>query len=202
MILGGGRQPPSDGTSHWRFPVADKVMLRAKTKQDLIDLVFQYRLRSNIPVGDVARDLSDWYCHQYPSFCHQEASDLNPAIPMVSTEPMLNRVSRWASVLAHKMPRGGYELVDKVEAERRAGICAACRSQSLSWRGGCGGCSATTLQLLQALKKMRKTERDGNLGACSVTGWENSVAVHMIKENLEITTEQSSATPSHCWRRD
>lgn len=201
MILGRGRTPPSDGTSHWRYPVAAGVTLRAKGKQELIDLVFQYRLRANMPIGDVERDISSYYCGLYPGFCHAERSDVDPNAPRVSTEPMLNRVSRWASVLAHKQPRGGYDLVDKAEAERRATICAACPKQANDWKGGCGGCSATTLQLLQAIKKMRTTSKDGNLGACSIAGWSNMVAVHLGTDVLEISAEQRSAMPEACWRK-
>lgn len=201
MKLSGGRIPPTDGTSHWRFPVANGVILRAKGREELRDLIFQYRLRANIPVGDPDRDLSDFYCRQYPSFCHAEPSDLNPNIPRVSTEPMLNRVSRWASLLAHKQPRGGYELVAKDEAERRAGICAQCPKQANDWRGGCGGCSATTMHLLQAIKKLRTTTRDGNLGACSIAGFYNGSAVHLGVDVLEIDDAMRTAMPDACWRK-
>lgn len=197
----GGRTPPTDGTSHWRYPVATGVMLRASGKEQLIETIFEYRLRNNIAIGDIERDLSDWYCRQFPNFCHPEPRDYDPNAASVSTEPMLNKVSRWASILAHRMPRGGFELVPKAEAETRADICAACPKQQAGWRGGCGGCSSTTLQLLQGLKKMRSTPRDGNLGACSVAGWENSTAVWQPLDALEITEEQRAAMPDFCWRK-
>lgn len=201
MKLAKGRTPPSDGESHWRFPVASGVMLRTKGHQPLIEAVFEYRLRNNIPIGDIERDISAYYCRLYPGFCHEEASDINPALPAVSSEPILNRVSRWASVLAHRQPRGGYALVAKDEAERRAAICAACPRQDNGWRGGCGGCSSVTLQLLQALKNLRTTPRDGNLGACSIIGWGNATAVHLPMSVLETTPEQQAALPDACWRR-
>lgn len=196
-----GRVPPTDGQSHWRFPVAPGVMIRAKGHQELMEAVFEYRLRNNQPIGDIERDISDFYCRQYPKLCNPEPRDYNPEAASVSVEPMLNRVSRWASVLVHRIPRGGYELVPKAESEARAAICAACPKQEAGWKGGCGGCSASTLQLLQQLKKMRMTSKDGNLGACTIAGWGNLVAIHLTTETLAITAEQRAAMPDACWRK-
>ncbi len=196
-----GRVPPSDGTSHWRYPVAPGVILRAKGHQELTEAIFEYRLRNNIPPGNIEVDIANFYCGLYPSFCHAERADTDPSIPRVSSEPMLNRVSRWASITAHAMPRGGLELVTKAEAERRAVICAACPKQANDWRGGCGGCSATTMQILQQLKKLKSTPVDGNLGACSVAGWFNGSSVWLPVEALAVDDQQKAAMPEACWRK-
>lgn len=197
----GGRVPPTDGVSHWRFQVADGVMLRAKSHDELVEVIFEFRLRNNITIGDPERDISDAYCAQFPAFCHQEPSDTDPSAARVSTEPILNRVSRWASIQARQIPKGGYELVPKAEAESRAAICAACPRQDTRWRGGCGGCSASTMQILQQLKKLRTTSKDGNLGACSIAGWANLVAIHLDADELPITEEMRTALPAPCWRK-
>lgn len=196
-----GRMPPTDGVSHWRYPVQSDVMLRAKSQDELIEAIFDFRIRNNISPGDPEGDISRWYCAQFPGFCHAEASDTDPAAARISTEPMLNRVSRWASVSARQMPKGGYELVPKAEADSRAVICAACRKQDSGWRGGCGGCSASTMQILQQLKKLRTTPKDGNLGACSIAGWANVAAAWLPVSALPITEEQRAALPEACWRK-
>jgi hypothetical protein len=176
-------------------------MLRAKSHPELLDLMFDYRMRNNIALGDPERDVSDWYCPQYPRFCTPEPSDTDPSALRTSSEPMLNRVSRWASMTAHRMPRGGFPLVAPAAAESRALICAACPKQDSSWRGACGGCSATTLAILQQLKSLKKTTKDGNLGACSIAGWANLVAVWLPTDALEITDAQKAALPAACWRK-
>ncbi len=196
-----GRTPPSDGTSHWRYPVAPGVTLRAKGWQELNEAIFEYRLRNNIPIGDVDADISRYYCELYPGFCHAERADTDPTVPRVSSEPMLNRVSQWASVAAHRMPRGGYDLVTKAEAEGRATICAACPKQDNNWRGGCGGCSSATLAILQQLKKLKSTPKDGNLGACSIAGWQNGVAAWLPESALAVSDAQKAALPPACWRK-
>lgn len=198
---GMGRTPPTDGTSHWRFPVGNGVMIRASGHDQLVERVFDYRLRNNIAIGDIAREISDFYCNQYPRLCQPEARDSDPTAGVAPSEPILNRVARWASTMSHRMPRGGYELVGSAEAERRVAICAVCPKQDASWRGGCGGCSAMTLQLLQQVKALRRTERDGNLGACSVIGHENSTAAHLTGESMPITAEQWAELPVACWRK-
>jgi hypothetical protein len=196
-----GRTPPTDNISHWRFPVAPGVMLRAKGHQELVDVIFDYRLRNNLPIGDIVRDISTWYCAQYPKFCTAEASDTDPTALRTNNEPMLNRVARWASVQAHRMPRGGFPLVTPAVAESRAKVCVACPRQNAGWKGGCGGCGATTLAIIQQLKSLKKTTQDGSLGACGVTGWPNLVAVWLAPESLEITDAERAALPDACWRK-
>jgi hypothetical protein len=191
--------PPTDGVDRWHFPQGD-VVLHANGHQQLIEAIFEYRLRNHIEIGDIERDVDDYYCGRWPDFCHSEPSDRDPSIPRVSGETMLNRVSRWASGLARTMPRGGWPLQVVGEAERRAGICAAC-PQNAGWRGGCLGCSASTLQLLQQIKGMRKTKQDGNLIGCLVAGWENSTAVWLGQECLTVTENQRRAMPDACWRK-
>ena len=199
-----GRTPPTDGISHWRYPVAAGVIVRANGHEELVAAIFEYRLRNNIPIGDIVRDISDWYCAQYPRFCTPEPNERTPgAMPATATnEPMLNRVSRWASTIAHKMPRGGYPLVLPSVAEERATICVNCPKQDAGWRGGCGGCSATTLAILQQLKSLKKTPKDGSLGACGVTGWANVTAIWLEPTGTTVTDAEKAARPAACWRKN
>lgn len=190
--------PPTDGLSAWRFEVAPSVTVRAGSREGLITQIFEYRLRNNINPGDVARDIDEFYCSRYPSFCHPDASDPSPGRPV--GESMLNRVSRWAAATVRTMPRGGYPLVTTNVAEGRAQICSGC-PKNIGWRGGCGGCSASTLQLLQQIKQLRKTKNDGNLNACAVGIWENGAAVWLPASALSLTPEQHAALPERCWRK-
>lgn len=199
MRLAKGRIPPSDGDDKWHFPQG-KLVLRASGRDELTALIFQYRLNNNIEIGDIEREIDDFYCGKWPSFCHAEASDVDATVPRQSEEPMLNRVSRWVSATVHKMPRGGYPLVTAVEAKARADICIACKKNT-PWKGGCTGCSASTLQLLQHIKQHRKTDRDGNLNACAIGTWENGAAIHLPVEALSLTDQQKASLPQACWRK-
>lgn len=195
-----GRIPPSDGVSHWRLPVGD-VIIRGKGFDDLVKNVFEYKLRSNLPIGDIESDLDDYYCSRYPRFCQGDASTPSShSTPHYNAQPLLNRVSMWVSSTAARMPRGGYSLVAVAEAERRAAICVAC-PRNRAWRGGCAGCSSITLQLTQAVKNLKKTPRDGNLMACEIAGYELGAGIWLPTEALPMTDTQRAEMPGPCWRK-
>jgi hypothetical protein len=175
-------------------------MLRASGREELTEIIHSYRMRNGIPIGNVSRDIDDFYCAKYPTFCEKELNDTDPKAPRRTDEPMLNRVSRWASMTAQTMPRGGYEMAAPAEAQRRADICAGC-PQNKPWRGSCGGCSSITLQLLTAIKKMQKTARDGNLSACAIGGWDNNAGVWLSHGVLSITDADKQTLPEACWRK-
>lgn len=195
MRLGTGRLPPSDGESKFRYPQG-AVMLRADDKEKLIQVIFQYRLNNNIPIGDVDGDVDRFYCNRWPKFCHADASD----VPAQFQTPMLGRVTNWVAGLRQQMPKGGFALVTSAEAETRAGICMNCKF-NVPWKGGCGACAASTLAALQQVKQLRRTKRDGNLSACAITSWENGAAVHLPVDALEATDEQKARMPEGCWRK-
>jgi len=195
-----GRMPPSDGGGKFHLPVGGGVVLHANSLENLVKIVFEWRIRNNVPPGDIEDDINSYYCARWPKFCTAEASDTDPTIPHVSSEPMLNRVSRWVSTVAHAMPRGGYPLESPTEAERRAAICAACPKNG-GWRGGCGGCSATTLAILQQLKQLKKTGKDGSLMGCTVGGWENGAAIWLPASTTAPSESQRTALPEACWRK-
>ena len=202
MKLTLGRSPPSDGKAAYHFPVSESVTLHAQTLDALYRNIFEWRLRNNVPLADPERDVSTYYCRRWPAFCHKEPHDVDPSQPRISTESMLNRVSRWVAMMIHRMPRGGFDLVPNSDAEKRADTCIGCPLQDPKWRGGCGGCSASTLALIQQVKKMRTTKRDGSLGACRIMGWSNLASVHLPTDVLEVTAEQQQDLPDHCWRKN
>lgn len=195
MVLAGGRLPPADNDSKWRYPQGT-VILRADDKESLRKIVFEYRLRNHIPIGNIEQDISDFYCKRWPKFCTPDTSDRRGL-----GEPWLNRITNWASEMAHTAPKGGWPLVTSAEADRRAAICSSCPKQT-AWRGGCGGCSQSTLNVLQTLKQMHRTKRDGNLNACSVGVWENTVAVHLEVAAIPVNQGQRDQMPDACWRKE
>lgn len=195
LVLSTGRLPPTDGESKWRYPQGS-VLLRADDKDQLIQQVFQFRLRNNIPIGDVEGDINRFYCNRWPRFCQEDGV----AVSTAQTESWLNRISRWAAKMVHEMPKGGWPLVSSDVAESRANICVNCRF-NVGWRGGCSPCASQTVSVIQQVKQLKKTKRDGNLSACAIGGWENSAAVWLPVSALEATEDQKNRMPVGCWRK-
>ncbi len=198
MILGSGRIPPGG----WAFEVQPGVKLEAINKEELIKRIFEYRVRNNIPIGDIERDISDFYCSRWPTACHKEPADYgHKGQPVEHTEPMLNRVSRFASLLLVRQPKGGFPLIERTQAIERAKVCAGC-SANLPWRVGCRGCSNNTAVLLAQLRKTSATPHDPQLNACRHAGWCCATAVWFPKQFLELSPSQKAALPVHCWAKE
>lgn len=92
-----------------------------------------------------------------------------------------------------KWSAGGGNIVDSVESNRRAAICAAC-PQNVAVRG-CMGCS-TVLPKLMALIKNATTEYDEDLQGCNVCGCQLKAKVHLPEE---VMVSGSNEFPDHCW---
>jgi hypothetical protein len=176
--------------------------LEAINEEELIKRIFEYRLRNNIPVGDIERDIDDYYCSRYPDACHREAKD-EPGrenVPSEVAEPLLQRVSRWAALQIHAQPKGGYELVSQEQANARGLICVGCPNNR-HWRSGCSGCSSSTAAVLAQLRKLQTSRHQGDLTGCQVCGWDNSTAVWMQTSVLPLTQGQIDSLPDRCWRK-
>lgn len=183
----------------WFFPVAPKTILRAPTEQQLIQLIFEFRLRNSIPIGNIEADIEKMYCERWPQSCNEEPSDRNPlGQPLPPHETMATRIARWVAAITHTMPRGGFNLVDKDTAETRASACHGC-PKNVSWRGGCASCTQSTNAILVSLRQMRKTTRDGNLLGCLVLGSDNQTNVWLPEKTTQITDDQNLQLPARCW---
>lgn len=198
MKINRGKKPPSsDGSGLWEFPVAPGVMLHGATEQILTQQIFEWSLRNGVAVGDIERRLDDYYCGKWPDACIEEPSDRAPGGPRAPhAEKLLDRITRWVTVLGRAMPRGGYALVDKNVAEARASACHGCPNNK-SWRGGCAGCSEAVATMLVSLRQMKKTIRDGNLLGCTEIGHDNQTACWLPAP--EVTDEQNARLPARCW---
>ena len=193
MKLGTGRVPPKG----WHY---DEYGIQGVPSRDiLVQQIFEHRMRQGIPIGDIQRDIDNYYCQKWPEQCQKETHEyIAGAQPVPSTEPMLNRVTRWASLLARTAPRGGHPMVTIEEATKRASVCAGC-PMNRKWRGGCAGCSSSTAQLLINLRSLRRLGCEGGLLGCQVLGWENATAVHL--QNVEVTDSQKAQLPDKCWAK-
>lgn len=199
MKLGRIKQPPHG----WHFPVAEGVMLRAMNEDILTSQINEYRMRNNIPPGDIERDIDEYYCSKWPESCQKEAADYAPGLGLPRDPPkesLVKRVSRWVTNLISRMPRGGFSMVSTQTAANRAMVCAGCPGNK-PWRTGCLGCSSNVATLLLQIRSLRKTPHDSLLFACNFGGWGNEAAVHMEADQLPLTDMQKKDLPERCWRK-
>lgn len=181
----------------------DGTRLTAINEERLTNQIHEYRIRNNIPPGDIERDIDTYYCTNWPEACQKEPSDyLGPSAPSAPPrEPMMNRVTRWVTSLISRTPRGGFAMVPAAEAARRALICASCPANK-PWRPqGCPGCSSNVAALLLQVRGLRRTPHDGMLYACNFGGWGNEAAVHFQFPETALTAAQVAELPDKCWRK-
>jgi hypothetical protein len=182
----------------WHFPVAEGVVLKAATEDLLKVQIFEFRLRNNLPQGELEREIDAYFCASYPSMCNKEPHEYGNTKTAPVDESLLNRVARWASAMLHGMPKGGYPLVAKSEAEQRAVRCIGCPKNTV-WRTGCRGCSSSTVSVLSQVKSMKRLPQDGSLYGCSAAGWDNSTACWQEKDRLQLSDERRAQLDSRCW---
>lgn len=154
-------------------------------------------------IGDIERDVDNYFCTNWPSSCDKEPHEYNnnAGAERTHAEALIYRVSRWAMGIIKTMPRGGVQLVSAQEANSRAAVCAAC-PKNTPWRIGCIGCSASTVAVLSQIKKLGSTPQDAKLMACSVAGWETSTSAWLPAQYLKLTDEQKNSLPANCWRKE
>ena len=198
MKLGRVKQPPGG----WHFVMPDGTKLTAMNETLLTNQIHEYRIRNGIPPGDIERDIDTYYCTNYPDACQKEPSDyLGASAPSLPPrEPLVNRVTRWVTMLIQRMPRGGYPLAPSAEVARRSLICASCPANKI-WRTGCLGCSSNVASLLIQIRSLRRTPHDHLLLACNFGGWGNESAVHLSAGELQLTDRQKEELPDRCWRK-
>lgn len=195
MQVNSARTPPNG----WHFLVdGGKITLTAHDKKTLIDRLFEFRLRAGESTGTEEADIDSYFCTKWPSACNKDPKDYGHTHKQSLGEQLLYRVSRWAAGLIDRMPRGGYTLVSKEEADRRAAICSSC-SKNAIWRTGCRGCSGSTVSLLNQARRMQKSPM--NLLGCKVAGWDNASAIWLNAENLPISESLRQQLDEKCWRR-
>lgn len=199
MKLRQGRIPPGG----WHFEVAPGVELKASLETQLVTQIHEYRIRNNIPPGDIERDLDKFYCSNWPEFCDKEPHEYDKNLGRTLSAPreaMVHRVTRWITTLVSRMPRGGFPMVAASTAVDRAMICQGCVS-NIPWRTGCPGCTSNVSALLVQSRQLRRTPHDQALQSCAVGGWANETAVHMNASELTVTDQQKADLPNRCWRK-
>ena len=180
----------------WHFPVEPEITLHADTHEALAARVFEYRLRHGLPEIDIERAIDQYFCSKWPYHCQKEAADYGHPEVAAAAIPLQVRVARSTAKLASQRPEGGFQLINQVEANARAEICATC-PLNVAWRTGCRSCSAPLAAMLVSLRKMRNTPSDASLRGCEQLGVDLQTAVHLPAEVLT----NPLPPPANCWRK-
>ena len=180
------------------FPVADGVVLKAATFDLLYAQITEYRLAHGIDPGDVVRDVANFVCGQWPTYCLPEPGD-GPTEEQ-RRQSMGGRVTAWAAQTQRAMPPGGYSLVDDGEAKARAATCLQC-PYNKPWKTNCAPCWAATETLLAQIRRLRNTGPTQPLWGCEVCGHDNRTAVFMPDESFAPKKETLTRLWIGCWLR-
>ena len=180
------------------FEISKGVMLKAATFDLLYPQIIEYRLHHGIPPGDPVKDVNDYICGKWPSFCLPEPGDgPDPAVLRAS---LAQRVTTWAAISIRNQPAGGYELVDDGAASDRAALCLQC-PYNKPWRTNCAPCWAVTETLLAQLRRLRSTGPTKPLFACEVDGSDNRTSVFMPDETMKPDAATAPRFWVSCWKR-
>lgn len=186
------------GGWHYKDETGLRIPLRGELPgaKEVISAIMSYRLENNIPVGDPQRDLEDYVCKNFPTWCRKGSGS-----PPINVNPVQGRnvdlVITWANALYNT--QGRLQLVPQREAEQRATICEQCPAQMM-WENDCPPCVTSAQRLLSILRQGRDTAvgQASTLHGCSLYKWDNRTAVHIDKVHLN--TPEVGAPPP-CWAK-
>lgn len=116
-------------------------------------------------------------------------------------------IPSFADFLWNTWLSAGKNLVDQVEANRRAEICAQCHNNvqmDIGLKVGCcgRGLSGVLNPITDKIIQNRTTPSDNQLKSCQLCGCYLRLKVWAPLEALQATKEDSNAWPDFCWMKD
>lgn len=184
----------------WRFmqPMADGQIFRIPTQgslqsgRDLCEAVKIFRINNSIPLGNIELDVADYIrrVSPYNDTYRGRKAILYKAIeqPFVA---LIYRIKEWLDKLAPTKP----ELVDVIEANRRAEICIACE-QNIRWKVDCGPCNEAIEYLARNTRNLTDYALDDALLGCRIHGCHLPTLVFLDRGYLP---DRIDKQPAHCW---
>ena len=171
------------------------VKLMGYSKDDIINIIKQYRAANNLPSGDAEADYLSYVCGNFPANCHavQYYHETSP-VPPSRMDELMEDVKAWSNqTLVSNKP---IVLVSDGEAERRAKICLAC-SKNFTWKTkACAPCIQAVERNCALIRQTKETYTSSKLGGCLALRHDNRTAVWL--DNEELNTANN--LPSACWK--
>jgi hypothetical protein len=191
MKVNTGTIPPHG----YHFVVNDLVTLRAGTYDLLIKTIGDWRTTNGIPIGDPERDLDNYVCSIWPTYCVPEQKEQSA---VNNNTNMYKHVNAWAAITMRDTPAGGYDLVDQKTAEKRMTTCISCPFNK-PWRKDCVPCMKSTDAILIRLRQLRKITLDDNVLGCAINGFDIKTAIHLPDSAFKMTDDTKAKLPQNCW---
>jgi len=189
MTLNDSLLTPPNG---WRYEQPETgLMIVATTLKQLIERVVLHRKNNNLPLGNPVKEVQAYICAKEPSACSDQPLRPKQGFTVSDVRAFLHTVT--------KLLAEGGKLVEPVEAERRAAICAKCpHNQKVS---GCFGCQNVGNLVLKAIGS-RATSYDAALQQCNICGCSLAAKVHVPLEIIQQTQAREYEFPEWCWLRE
>lgn len=184
------------------FIEADGTRIEAKSVEELVGKVAEYRKVNGGKSGNAMRDVVTQICERHPSLCRWPVSAPRPVKVQGQTRGTLNqRILAWVTSKAEQYLRGKLRFIrDKAVVTRRIAICKSC-PKAKAWAHACAACKADVnrlgRELLAPTGPMRtRTAESDSLAGCSVLGEDPRTAVYLDEQAIP-----SNDLPGSCWRK-
>lgn len=199
MIAGAPSVVPAGGFTYNR----DGENLHAFDRDSLITALTNYRIANSLDIGRPDIDVDEEMSGRSPTYITPfSTGEIAKGKAEAKKKTFLDQVKDWLANRYALRDRNAIKYVTRVEANRRANICARC-PQNREWRNSCTACVANVERNVVMLSKNIKTQQHGVLGGCALFGHENRVAVVLDKKNLAHANrpEYKGKAPKACWLR-
>ena len=182
----------------WRYRQTETGLeLKAATLGLLVDLVSSHRAANKLPAGNPRAEIQVYVCAQLPVGSEDcvgelEGSDHDNDIAL-KRDFTMDDVKRF--LVAAKEALGRKGLVGQEEADRRAGICAACPMNQTV--GGCWTCRGLAEWIFRLIGT-RVTAHASRLKQCGSCGC-NIKAKVWLPLDVARKVSEGYQFPSWCW---
>lgn len=197
-LLGQPRTTPPDG---WTFtqPETQTRLESQDSLEELTGIVIEHRRYKGLEPTDaetVRLEIQRQICAQMPpGVCRGEPGEDYQPMEDQSRRLTLEKIQSF-SLSIFEWIRGGGQLVDEEESQRRAKICLGC---PLNKAPHSCSCAPLWLFLKTLIPNRRKID---NLHICGICGCVNGVKVLMPLDVLKASVAgRDLRFPSHCWMR-
>lgn len=174
------------------------VKVEADSFEDLMNLVFQFRMDNQIEVGNVRKDIEDYICQNFPRWCqtfHVDVQDVEDQATLQFGDSYVHSIIKWGETIETMLnnnPR--VEMKPKIIADERAEACIGCPFNQ-HYLGKCPRCDAKARRVFTFIRENKMSRYWKKLGGCKCFNHCNHTAVFLPKEMLRMT----EGVPDRCW---
>jgi len=177
----------------WEFVDSGGIVHTGSGFEDLVSNLRDFRLRIGQPAGQPTDEVTAQICAKNPGACRFDRGPVKAKAAMVGK--FASRVVQWMMKTQRAFSSTNHKLVDKEEANRRAGICVKC-PRNTSWRSGCAGCDQSSVRVGLAIRGGQESKLSGRLMGCEILAEDTRTSVF-----LPLKAVANPDLPENCWRK-